>query len=252
MPTVITLTYLYNSGFSLDFPDRFLVVDYIQGPLPLPKDKPITFIVTHAHSDHYNPRIFTTKGAENATFVLSTDVEESSSDGKFIQLSSTVEETRRKKIIYDPSRTLRLEPGDSQSFQDIHWTAFGSTDQGISILFELGGISFFHAGDLNAWKWPDWPEEDQDREVSDFMEILDDLENFPVDILFAPLDPRLEGNAFLGPMAMIQRLKPQMFIPMHFREKMDITQFFRDHYQTQTKTFLTEITGKGQQIRIRS
>lgn len=251
MENLITITYLYNSGFSMDFPDRFLVVDYIEGPLNLPKDKPVTFIVTHAHADHYTPRIFTMKGAEEATYVLSTDVEESFSDGKFIELAKTVEETRRKKIIYNPDRTLRLSPGDSENFQGIQWTAFDSTDQGISLLFEVGGISYFHAGDLNAWKWPDWPKADQEVEVRDFLEVLDEVENYPVDVLFSPLDPRLGENAMLGPWTMVQRLKPQMYIPMHFREEMEITKAFKEGYQDKTRTFLTVINKEGQRMLIR-
>lgn len=252
MSHVTTIQYLYNSGFSLDLADCFLVIDYIQGPLHLPENKPIFFVVTHAHADHYSPKIFTLPGADRAFYVLSTDVEENEQVGKFIHLADTKEETARKKIIYDPKRTLRLAPGDHAFFQNIEWNAFASTDQGISLLFEVNEVSYFHAGDLNAWKWPNWPLEAQQKEVDDFLAILEEVARYPVDVLFAPLDPRLGQNADIGPLAFLDRLRPQMFVPMHFRDDPAITYRFKLDYQEKTKTFLTALQGSGQKVLVRS
>lgn len=251
MPISIKIKYLYNSGFTIEFDDYFIVVDYFKGELVLPKHRKIIFVVTHSHSDHYNPNIFTMKGAERAHYVISYDVEPIERKGKFFTVSKSFAETERKKVAYDKERTYRVVPWKTFEFAGIEWKAFPSTDQGICILFNIMGVGFFHAGDLNAWKWPDTPIEEQEMEVKNYAEILSHVSQYVVDIAFGPLDPRLKENAYLGPTMLIEKLRPQMFIPMHFREDTAITKRFKDFYQIKSRTFISSLEAPGQEILVR-
>lgn len=252
MPVAIKIKYLYNSGFSIDFGKYFIVLDYEKGKLSLPKDKTIIFVVSHSHADHYNPAIFTMPGTERAYYVVSDDVEPCNvfGDGKFIKLTDSNAETERKKIVYNPKRCFRAKPNMTFEFAGLNWNTFGSTDLGISTLFSVNGVNFFHTGDLTAWKWPNTPLEEQNKEVADYEAILEDVANFPVDVAFAPLDPRLMENAYLGSIMLIKRLNPQLFIPMHFRDNTKITKSFKDYFQGQTTTFISTIDFAGQDLLI--
>ncbi len=252
MPVAIKVKYLYNSGFAIDFDKYYIVLDYEKGKLDLPKDKKIIFVVSHSHADHYNPAIFSMPGSEKASYVISDDVESCNvyGDGKFIKLTDSAAETERKKIIYNPKRCFRAKPDMNFEFAGLDWNTFKSTDLGISTLFSVNGVSFFHAGDLTAWKWPNTPIQEQKKEVADYEAILDDIANYPVDIAFAPLDPRLMENAYLGSIMLIKKLNPQLFIPMHFRETPQITRAFKEYFQGQTTTYISTIEYAGQDILI--
>ena len=53
------VTYLDHSGFLLELKDRYFIFDYYKGELPpLDRKKEVLVFCSHAHRDHYNPKIF--------------------------------------------------------------------------------------------------------------------------------------------------------------------------------------------------
>lgn len=248
MHNQIVIRYLYNSGFTIEYGHYFVVIDYMKGPLVLPTDREVLFIVTHAHEDHYNPAIFSFPGAERAHFVLSDDVEQPETSGKFIRLSHSPEETAVRKVVYDPRRTRRVQPLESFRFDDLTFQTFGSTDRGISLLFTIQGVSFFHAGDLNAWAWPNASKAEQAREEADYRRWLEKISAYPIDIGFGVVDPRLGENAMIGGALFLEKLHPQIFIPMHFREGVETPVHFRTLYQPRTDTVIEVLTEPGERI----
>ncbi len=244
MERSLTIQYIYNSSFTIDYLDYFIVIDYYEGKLDLPKDKKIIFIVTHSHADHYSPKIFTYPGSEEALYVLSNDVEAPDQKDNVTILSKSEEETEKKKMAYDSSRVYRTGPDEQFDFGGISFQTFGSTDRGISIYFEVHGINFLHAGDLNAWKWPSFSEEDQEKEIADFRKEIDKIKYYDVDIAFGVLDPRLEDNAYIGPDILLEEIQPKLFIPMHFREDFGITEKYakdrKDNEQTRIQSFRSQ------------
>lgn len=252
MSHTLTIQYLYNSGFTIDYQDTFVVIDYWKGDLVLPTNKRILFIVTHAHADHYNPAIFSLPGSEKALYVLSEDVEHVEEKGNILQLSSSPAQTRARKIAYNTSRTRRVGPNAQFDFGGMSFQTFPSTDQGISILFTLHQVNFFHAGDLNAWKWPSFSEDEQKREVRDYLRVLREVSVHPIDVGFGVVDPRLEENAMLGGAYFLKHLHPQIFIPMHFRDHPEITEEFRSRYGGETGTVIQTITHTGERFVIQA
>lgn len=251
MDKPITIQYIYNSSYTIDIQDYFIVIDYFRGDLVLPPNKQILFIVTHSHADHYSPEIFTYPGAEKALYLLSDDVEALETVDNVTVLSQSIKETETRKMAYDPERVKRVGPNERFEFAGIHFRSFGSTDRGISILMEIDGISIFHSGDLHAWKWPSSTEEVQEKEVKDFLTELDKIKNFPIDIGFGLVDPRLEENAFVGPDLYLEILKPQIFIPLHFRENFEITRAFADRHSDNPDSRVQAIRAEQDRIIIR-
>ena len=252
MPHTLTVQYLYSSGFTISYQDTFLVIDYWKGDLVLPTDKKILFIVTHAHADHYNPAIFSLPGSEQALYVLSEDVEHVEEQGKILQLSNSPAQTRACKIAYDPRRTYRADADSEFTFGGLSFKTFPSTDQGFSVLFTLHDVNFFHAGDLNAWKWPSFSEAEQKREVRDYLRTLREVSVHPIDVGFGVVDPRLEENAMLGGAYFLKHLHPQIFFPMHFRDHPEITEEFHARYAGETSSVIQTISHAGERFVIQA
>lgn len=216
------IEYVYHSCYTVTLKDYFLVFDYWKGNLKLPTDKQIVFVVTHRHADHFNPDIFQLRGTENAIYLLSSDLLREDEDsvitvGEGFHFWNTLKEKRNLNF---------LHPGDTLELGKMMIRAFPSTDLGISIYLQLYNVGFFHAGDLNCWKWETDPEEVQQKEEDDFLDILDEVANYPIDVAFFPVDPRLKDNYTCGPEAFIQEVQPQLFFPMHFGTQTQITRMF--------------------------
>ena len=59
------VTYIGHSGFLVETSGCSLLFDYYQGEIPrLRQDKPLFVFVSHRHSDHFNPEIFSIKGPD--------------------------------------------------------------------------------------------------------------------------------------------------------------------------------------------
>ena len=71
--------------------------------------------------------------------------------------------------------------------------------------------------------------------------------NTDIDIAFFPVDGRLEDNYILGGQYFIEKLKPKIFIPMHFWEDFKLTSDFKKS-QEHTDTNVIEIRHNNQII----
>lgn len=206
------ITYLYNSGFILEFPKTAIVVDYyapghsaaglasaIHTALTQPGKKPYVF-VTHSHADHFDPTVATWRSSiADLGFIVSGDVSLECIGG-----------------------TTIINPGDVFNDGALAVRAFGSTDAGVSLLIETDGLSVFHAGDLNNWHWNEEcsPGEAAAYEASYLSELRLLLEyTDTLDVAIFPIDPRLGRDYTRGAQQFLERMKVRFFVPMHFREE---------------------------------
>lgn len=70
------ITYIRHSAFLAEWEDIVCLFDYAEGELPeIDRDKRLCVFVSHHHSDHFNPEIFT-RFADHPrhTFILSDDI----------------------------------------------------------------------------------------------------------------------------------------------------------------------------------
>lgn len=219
----VKIEYLYNSGFTLETDNHFLVIDYYKGDLKIP-NKNTTFFVSHHHEDHFNPDIFK---YEDAKFVLSDDI-------------TGVD--RRRNIIF-------VHSGDNISFNFMDIKVFGSTDEGSSFLISLDGLNIFHSGDLNWWAWEDMGPEREEKRKIEYTSEIDKLEasKLALDIAFVPVDPRLLHNYYLAGEYFINRLKPKYFFPMHFGDNYDCNEKFIHKMKT-SSTHIFNVDKKNQEF----
>jgi len=235
--------YLYHSGFAVKTTEHFLVFDYYNDK-PCPGKKgidagvitdqeivnntnPVVF-VSHGHSDHYNPVILEwQKANQNIRYIMSSDV---------------------------PAKGERIHsiaPHGKIDLGDLKVETFGSTDQGVSFLIAVDGISIFHAGDLNWWHWKDESTEEEIKaSEDDFIKEMRPIIGKRIDIAFFPVDPRLGREYYLGAERFINLIKPSMLIPMHFGDKYEAVADFALRAQD-CNTTVPMILRRGQVILFR-
>jgi L-ascorbate metabolism protein UlaG (beta-lactamase superfamily) len=229
------ITYLYHSGFTVETPNHFLIFDYYH-PLGVPasgtitikdfQSKPATYVfASHQHADHFDPAILKWTVLDTVHYYLSSDIR-----------------------LQEPLPHCHpLSPYQELSLDSLNVKTFGSTDQGVSFLVNADGISVFHAGDLNCWRWKEDTLEDQNHAESAFQAEVGHIAGHPVDIAFFPVDRRLEENYSRGAEYFAAHVKPQLLIPMHFGKDYDATRAFA--VKTAGSAFKTVIiTHHGQEI----
>ena len=218
----VKVEYIYNSGYTIETENHFLVIDYYKGDLNL-KNKNTTFLVTHGHEDHYNKDIFNYK--DRAKYIISDDI----------------------KGLEEKENLILIHPGEKKEFNGIKIQAFDSTDEGSSFFINVDGVNIFHSGDLNWWAWEDQgPKREEERE-KEYCSEIDKLKslNENIHIAFVPLDPRLKHNYDLASKYFINTIKPQYYFPMHFGDNFDTTKNFKESF-TQESTKIFTVDKRGQ------
>lgn len=220
----IEIKYLYNSGWTLETENHFLVFDYYKGDLNIP-DKNTTFFISHGHEDHYNRDVF--DHLLTANYIISDDIQ-----GLF--------ERDNIKIV---------KAGDEFYFNDLRVLVLDSTDLGVAFLIKVDGLTIFHAGDLNWWAWDDsTAEKELDRERK-YKKEIDKMVCAEIDVAFVPVDPRLKENYYLAGEYFIKTLKPKYFFPMHFRDNYEFNKKFIDKMKS-FKTHIFDITERNQVFKL--
>ncbi len=197
------ITYLFNSGFIIETKSFVLLIDYYKSDKKINFDKfnskKIYILVSHDHSDHFNPEIFNLNNLNNPTYILDKNIDYRSSF-KIIEVSEDEN--------YVINEYFKLK-------------TFGSTDRGVSFFISIEGLNIFHSGDLNWWKWKADSVEQQKKEEKDYKSEINKLRSFSFDIAFVPVDPRLEENYDLAVKYFAKKINAKVIIPMHFRDKVN-------------------------------
>lgn len=214
--------YLYHDGFAVETENYFLIFDYyidtpkgdernIENGVISKEDlegrKKVLVFSSHSHHDHFNPLILEwEKYNKNIKYILSSDI--------------FLENYNKNHLIAYENRKLNVDGADIK--------VFGSTDIGVSYYVEVDGIAIFHAGDLNWWHWENDPMEEQADMELNFKSIINKLHNSVdnVDISFFPVDYRLDKFFYLGGNYFINKIKPNLFVPMHYWENTYIVKDF--------------------------
>jgi len=234
------ITHLFHSGYAVETADHFLIFDYYQ-PLPgkhggiaegiitgdyLKTKKNILVFVSHNHADHFDSTILGwAKANPTITYILSSDVL-ANTDQLHCHILSAYEEINVDQVMIK---------------------TFGSTDQGISFLVKVAGLSIFHAGDLNWWHWTGESLDEQASAESAFKAEMVKIGEQQIDIAFFPIDRRMEESYSLGAEYFAEKFKPKLLVPMHFGKDFTITQAFAKKAKNLLINTI-EITHKGQEI----
>ena len=200
----MNIDYLGHSGFLVETENAALLFDYYCGDISLvgqkAVEKPLYVFVSHAHPDHFNPKIFSLAGgARTPKYLLSFDVKGNTSVPKELDVQ-----------FLDADRTYRIEGlGTVRTFV--------STDEGVAFLVTTPDETLFHAGDLNWW---DWPGEDPlwlAEQETVFKREIRKLAGIPIDAAFVVLDDRLAENFAKGMEFFLSACRAKYVLPMHFK-----------------------------------
>jgi hypothetical protein len=219
---MISLTYIFHSGFLLDTDGCILVFDYWMDPagivrqcLNRAKDKPVYVFASHFHEDHFTREIFTWKDVVSCcTYILSKDI---------------LKRRKAKKEEAD----VWLAKGGTWEDEHIKVKATGSNDSGVSWIVEIDGKRIFHAGDLCNWyarflegSTPDKeiyseefgeyfnPVAEEKRYLGELKDVRKIADSF--DLVMFPVDGRIGNGYTLGARQFIDRFKVGVLAPMHF------------------------------------
>lgn len=208
---MIQVTYLDHSGFAVTDANAVLVFDYYKDPahalhkiLDENQELPVLFFVSHHHSDHYAPEIYSLAQDHKRVYILSNDV-----DGDRIPQK-------------DKMSIAGMSAGDSLENMPggVSVKAFGSTDEGVSFAVTLAdGKKIFHAGDLNDWHWKDESSKaEAEKAERHFITVLDRIasEEREFDVVMFPVDVRLGSDFARGATMFTDKIKTRNFFPMHF------------------------------------
>lgn len=189
--------YLGNSGFALSHEEKLLIIDCIRPKAAVPllsQAQNATVLASHAHADHFCPRVLDWAGKYPVQYVFSSDIEGCGS-------------------------VIKISEGQTVHVNGMAITAYGSTDAGVSFHILWKGISLFHAGDLNNWHWRDESTaEEADEAEHAFLKILDEIRArvSHIDYAFFPLDPRLGTDYWRGALQFAAKMRPDTLYAMHF------------------------------------
>ena len=196
--------YLFNSGFLVELNKTWLIFDDCDDPadvvrtrLAAESDVHLYIFVSHAHFDHFDPRIL--------DYAPRTE--------KYI-FSRNVRHTKRARK-FPADKTIYLE--DYSTWQDgtIAVQTFSSTDVGTSFLVEADGRKIFHAGDFNWWHWTGDTAENQTLMKNAFMKQMKKLRGLSADVAFFPTDGRLEEARDMGVNAFCADTDIRALVTMH-------------------------------------
>ena len=250
------LTFLAHSGFLVEWERFYTLFDFWQGQLPpLSPDKPLLVFASHAHEDHFDPRIFSLPEHHPDTlFYLSRDV-------------NLTERRRRKLGISDEAfaRTTLLRPDElfvtTAAEEELTIRTIKSTDEGCAFLLCAEGSMVYHAGDNNWWHW-----ESEGKAYCNNMAALyrvsleklasavrDESEDRGIEptlrAAMVPMDPRLEDSFGMGAEALLKAVSVKRLFPMHMWEKFDwIDRFCAEHPDDASR--VARIHGDGESFHI--
>lgn len=188
----IIVTYIEHSCFLVETTECYLLFDYYCGEVPLPAltpAKPLLLFNSHAHHDHFSKEIFALRDrCPSALFVLSTDIPVPAAIQPFT--CPMLPHEHRLIQLTNGRAAVSMAPADAVN-AEVSVETLRSNDKGVAFIVRLGGLSIYHAGDLNNW-W--WDGDVEDQKLADiYHEELERIRGRHFTAAFIPLDPRLKG-----------------------------------------------------------
>lgn len=237
------ITYIYHSGFAVETDTSVLILDLYKDPACAVQrlyksEKDVYIVASHRHPDHFSPEIFSLhdKFLRPPTFILSADIRKA----------------LRGKQCPDQTVFLHSEEQYAPERSSVRFSAFPSTDIGISVCAEIDGLSIFHAGDLNLWQWKGESTEKEIKMASgEFRACLRSIrKRFDrFDIAMFPVDPRQGDGYEDGARIFAHEFQIGHFFPMHFWDKPEKAANF-DIYKNPLFGFYHALTEPGDSITI--
>lgn len=101
------------------------------------------------------------------------------------------------------------------SVDDLQIKTLCSTDEGVAFFVRVKGVTIYHAGDLNWWRWEEESPDYNEKMMNDYQKEIGMIEGEHIDLAFVPLDPRLEGAYGWGMDYFMRHTDTRYLFPMH-------------------------------------
>ena len=247
------ITYIHHSCFVVEVEDCVFVFDYYQGELPkFDPSKYIFFFASHAHGDHFSPKIYDYEEYnEHVTYILSDDIRKSLSFA--IRIGTGGQNT----LFVDDHTNIYVNVDNrgvsntSCGWHDVKIETLKSTDEGVAFIVEYMGKSIYFAGDLHWWTWLGSPIEEEIFYEKAYKHEMSYIKDRHFDVAFAVLDPRQEERYWWGLDEFMKSVKADIIFPMHFWQDYKLIDQFKQRDSSKDYVEkIVSITHEGQSFEI--
>ena len=221
--------FIHHSCFVVEVDEKVPIFDYFGGDRVngyrfcgrLPEyepDTPVYVFASHKHQDHFDMDVLhLAEQYRDIHFILSKDCKMSPNFLKKHGFPDTI----RQKIVY-------VSPCETYQVGGLHIETLRSTDAGVAFYVETNGATFYHAGDLNNWKWDGAGDLVNGIMERNYKGQINRLAKKHINLAFVPMDPRLEQNKFLGIDYFLEHVDAEYIFPMHmWQDYSAITEYKR-------------------------
>lgn len=242
MSKKVFVNYIYDSCYTIDYGDFFLVFDYAKGLLDIPESKNIIFFATNKGEDSYTEEIFNLTELNSLNYVLNKSVTDLKYDGNIIYLNKDKLKMKDLKKIYgkDNVHFMGYNSRTCLSFsdQDVIISAISVDGSSLGYFIEIDSLVIFYGGSINLDKI--------DEEV--FLGLLDELNEEKPDMIFLPII-NLNKTTFAHLDKLISDSYSQLFFPTKIGGIEEESLEFKKFYKSEN-TDIRTITKANQEIEI--
>lgn len=208
--------FIHHSCFLVEVDEKVLIFDYFDGNRvngyhftgKIPTYEPDTGIymfASHTHQDHFDMDILRwSEQYSNIHYVLSKDIKISPN---FLKKHGINPAVREKVTFVAADHTYEID--------DLKIETLRSTDAGVAFYVESNGVSVFHAGDLNDWKWEGAGDLINGKVQREYRHQIKKLSGKHINLAFVPMDPRQKEHQFLGIDYFVKNTDAEFVFPMH-------------------------------------
>ena len=237
------ITYLHHSGFLVETDRHILLFDCIRDNAPeggtlgngvfhpeAYAGKRLAVFVSHHHADHFDPAVFGwVENRPDTLYFVGKDV----------------------RRVPENIHVFRMRSGDVKAEGGVEVTALRSTDDGVAFIVQTDGVSLYHAGDLNDWRWEGEPEADNAHMTATYLKEMEKLKGMRFDAAFIPVDPRQGADMKEGLRGFLAAAEAAHIFPMHFWDDFSVcSAVAEDSALQRSGMIIHQIAGKGEQFKL--
>ena len=168
-------------------------------------DTKIYIFASHCHKDHYD--MDTLRWAEkytNIQYIFSKDIRIAP---HFLKKHGIDPAVRQRVTFVGPDKKYQVD--------DLTIRTLRSTDAGVAFYVETNGVTMYHAGDLNNWKWDGAGDLTNGVQERSYKFQIRQLAGLPIHLAFVPMDPRQGMYQYDGFSFFLQETEAEYVFPMH-------------------------------------
>ncbi len=208
--------FIHHSCFVVEVDEKVLIFDWFDGDrvngihfggvIPeYAEDTPVYVFASHKHRDHFDMDVLHwAKRYRKIRYIFSKDCKMSP---RFLEKHG-FSPGIREKITY-------VAAGERYETGGLCVETFRSTDAGVAFYVEADGISLFHAGDLNDWKWDGAGDLVNGTMSASYKGQIRRLSGKKVHLAFVVLDPRQGKYQGQGMDYFLEHVDADYVFPMH-------------------------------------